>query len=47
MNQTYRDNLDKVIQGIEDHRINISQHNIVQLVAASKYSTVENVKCKI
>ena len=44
MNQTYRDNLDKVIQGIEDHRINISQHNIVQLVAVSKYSTVENIK---
>ena len=44
MNQTYRDNLDKVIQDIEDHRINISQHNIVQLVAVSKYSTVENIK---
>ena len=37
-------NLDNIITQIESARLKIDQHHIVQLVAVSKYSTVEDIK---
>lgn len=44
MKETLRKNLDKVIWNIEQARITISEHHIVQLVAVGKYSDEENIK---
>ncbi len=38
------ENLDKVITQVEFSRLQVSDHCIVQLVAVSKYSTVEEIK---
>jgi pyridoxal phosphate enzyme (YggS family) len=38
-----RANLDQVIWNIEEARINVSEHHIVQLVAVGKYTEVENI----
>ncbi len=38
-----RANLDKVIWNIEESRITVSEHHIVQLVAVGKYTEVENI----
>lgn len=38
------DNLDKIITKIEFSRLQVNDHHIVQLVAISKYSTVEDIK---
>ncbi len=38
-----RSNLDKVIWNIEEARITVSEHHIVQLVAVGKYTEVENI----
>lgn len=38
-----RANLDKVIWNIEQARITVSEHHIVQLVAVGKYTEVENI----
>lgn len=38
-----RANLDKVIWNIEQARITVSEHHIVQLVAVGKYTDVENI----
>jgi pyridoxal phosphate enzyme (YggS family) len=38
-----RANLDQVIWNIEEARITVSEHHIVQLVAVGKYSEVENI----
>ncbi|PIF04839.1 MAG: YggS family pyridoxal phosphate-dependent enzyme [Arcobacter sp.] len=37
-------NLDKIITKIESSRLQVDNHKIVQLVAISKYSTVEDIK---
>jgi pyridoxal phosphate enzyme (YggS family) len=37
-------NLDTVIQDIEQARLNISEHHIVQIVAVSKYSSSDDIK---
>ncbi|CAA6822903.1 MAG: Hypothetical protein YggS, proline synthase co-transcribed bacterial homolog PROSC [uncultured Sulfurovum sp.] len=39
-----RKNLDQIIWNIEQARITISEHHIVQLVAVGKYSDEENIK---
>ncbi len=39
-----RANLDKVIWNIEEARITVSEHHIVQLVAVGKYTEIENIK---
>ena len=38
-----RANLDEVIWNIEEARIGVSEHHIVQLVAVGKYTQVENI----
>jgi len=38
-----RANLDKVIWNIEEARISVSEHHIVQLIAVGKYTEVENI----
>ena len=38
-----RANLDEVIWNIEEARISVSEHHIVQLVAVGKYTEVENI----
>ncbi|HIQ28226.1 MAG TPA: YggS family pyridoxal phosphate-dependent enzyme [Sulfurovum sp.] len=38
-----RGNLDKIIWNIEQARITVSEHHIVQLVAIGKYTEVENI----
>ena len=38
-----RANLDEVIWNIEEARITVSEHHIVQLVAVGKYTEVENI----
>jgi pyridoxal phosphate enzyme (YggS family) len=38
-----RANLDQVIWNIEEARISVSEHHIVQLVAVGKYSEIENI----
>ncbi len=38
-----RANLDEVIWNIEEARISVSEHHIVQLVAVAKYTTIENI----
>jgi hypothetical protein len=42
--ETLRKNLDHVIWNIEQARINISEHHIVQLVAVGKYSDEESIQ---
>ena len=44
MKEELRKNLDKVIWNIEQTRITISEHHIVQLVAVGKYSDEESIK---
>ncbi|CAA6811047.1 MAG: Hypothetical protein YggS, proline synthase co-transcribed bacterial homolog PROSC [uncultured Sulfurovum sp.] len=44
MKEKLRKNLDQVIWNIEQARITISEHNIVQIVAVGKYSDEENIK---
>ncbi len=44
MKETLRKNLDKIIWNIEQARITISEHHIVQLVAVGKYSDEESIK---
>ena len=39
-----RANLDEVIWNIEEARITVSEHHIVQLVAVGKYTEVENIE---
>ena len=39
-----RTNLDEVIWNIEEARISVSEHHIVQLVAVGKYTEVENIE---
>ena len=39
-----RANLDEVIWNIEESRITVSEHHIVQLVAVGKYTEVENIE---
>ncbi|CAA6813353.1 MAG: Hypothetical protein YggS, proline synthase co-transcribed bacterial homolog PROSC [uncultured Sulfurovum sp.] len=43
MKELLRQNLDKVIWNIEQARISISEHHIVQIVAVGKYSDEENI----
>ena len=38
-----RSNLDEVIWNIEESRISVSEHHIVQLVAVGKYTEIENI----
>ena len=38
-----RANLDEVIWNIEEARISVSEHHIVQLVAVGKYTKIENI----
>lgn len=38
-----RKNLDEVIWNIEEARISVSEHHIVQLVAVGKYTQIENI----
>ncbi len=38
-----RANLDEVIWNIEEARITVSEHHIVQLVAVAKYTDIENI----
>jgi pyridoxal phosphate enzyme (YggS family) len=38
-----RTNLDEVIWNIEQSRITVSEHHIVQLVAVGKYTNIENI----
>jgi len=38
-----RNNLDEVIWNIEEARISVSEHHIVQLVAVGKYTNIENI----
>ncbi|CAA6814711.1 MAG: Hypothetical protein YggS, proline synthase co-transcribed bacterial homolog PROSC [uncultured Sulfurovum sp.] len=42
--ETLRKNLDEIIWNMEQARITISEHHIVQLVAVGKYSDEENIK---
>ncbi|CAA6809549.1 MAG: Hypothetical protein YggS, proline synthase co-transcribed bacterial homolog PROSC [uncultured Sulfurovum sp.] len=44
MKEILRKNLDEIIWNIEQARITISEHHIVQLVAVGKYSDEENIK---
>ena len=44
MKEQLRKNLDEVIWNIEQARITISEHHIVQLVAVGKYSDEKNIK---
>lgn len=39
-----RANLDEVIWNIEEARITVSEHHIVQLVAVGKYTSIENIQ---
>jgi hypothetical protein len=39
-----RETLDRVIWNIEEARISVSEHHIVQLVAVGKYTQVENIE---
>jgi pyridoxal phosphate enzyme (YggS family) len=39
-----RANLDEVIWNIEESRITVSEHHIVQLVAVGKYTKIENIE---
>ena len=39
-----RANLDEVIWNIEESRITVSEHHIVQLVAVGKYTEIENIE---
>jgi len=41
--EVLRANLDEVIWNIEEARISVSEHHIVQLVAVGKYTEVENI----
>jgi len=38
-----RANLDQIIWNIEEARISVSEHHIVQLVAVGKYTAIENI----
>ena len=38
------ENLDKIIEKIEFSRLQVSGHHIVQLVAVSKYSTIQDIR---
>lgn len=44
MKEQLRKNLDEIIWNIEQARISISEHHIVQLVAVGKYSDEESIK---
>ncbi|HHS93104.1 MAG TPA: YggS family pyridoxal phosphate-dependent enzyme, partial [Campylobacterales bacterium] len=44
MKERLRKNLDEIIWNIEQARITISEHHIVQLVAVGKYSDEESIK---
>jgi len=44
MKEQLRKNLDQVIWNIEQARVTISEHHIVQLVAVGKYSDEQNIK---
>jgi len=44
MKEQLRKNLDKVIWNIEQARVSISEHHIVQLVAVGKYSDEQNIE---
>ncbi len=39
-----RANLDEIIWNIEEARISVSEHHIVQLVAVGKYTDIENIE---
>jgi len=39
-----RENLDHVIWNIEEARLRVSEHHIVQLVAVGKYTEIENIE---
>lgn len=41
--ETLRRNLDEVIWNIEQARISVSEHHIVQLVGVGKYTEIENI----
>ena len=41
--EVLRANLDKVIWNIEEARVGVSEHHIVQLVAVGKYTPIENI----
>ncbi len=41
--EVLRANLDKVIWNIEEARVGLSEHHIVQLVAVGKYTAIENI----
>ena len=41
--EVLRANLDEVIWNIEEARITVSEHHIVQLVAVGKYTEIENI----
>ena len=44
LNKEYlRANLDEVIWNIEEARITVSEHHIVQLIAVGKYTQIENI----
>jgi len=42
--ETLRASLDNIIWNIEEARLRVSQHHIVQLVAVGKYTQVENIE---
>jgi len=44
MKEQLRKNLDEVIWNIEEARVSVSEHHIVQLVAVGKYSDEESIK---
>jgi len=44
MKELLRKNLDEVIWNIEQARVSVSEHHIVQLVAVGKYSDEESIK---
>ena len=44
MKEQLRKNLDEVIWNIEQARVSVSEHHIVQLVAVGKYSDEESIK---
>jgi len=44
MKEKLRKNLDEVIWNIEQARVSVSEHHIVQLVAVGKYSDEESIK---
>jgi len=44
MKEQLRKNLDEVIWNIEQARVSVSEHHIVQLIAVGKYSEEESIK---